>query len=151
MRYYYRFLQNILLLSFIFLLPNCSLDGLKKVSDDKFVGVWELKGRSMLDGIKVSIERTENGGFVGNVLAINSNKYVNLFLEPGDVLVSTIKRSSNFQFRLTEKKIGAGLFSTYGLDTSKEFRIEFIDDNTIGLGSETLDPLKSTVFYKRIE
>ena len=151
MRYYHILLKNILLASFILLLSNCSFDGMKKVSDDKFIGVWELKGRSMLDGIKISIERTESGSFVGKVLEINSNKYVNLFLETGDVLVSNIKRSSNFQFRLTEMKIGAVLFSTYGLDTSKEFKLEFIDDNTIGLSSGNSDPLKSKVFYKRIK
>lgn len=151
MRYYHILLKHTLLVSFILLLSSCNLDGMKKVSDDKFIGVWELKGRSMLDGIIVSIERTEGGSFVGKVLEINSNKYVNLFLEPGDVLVSNIKRSSNFQFRLTEKKIGAGLFSTYGLDTSKEFKLEFIDDNTIGLSSGTSDPLKSKIFYKRIK
>jgi len=151
MRYYHILLKHTLLVSFILLLSSCNLDGMKKVSDDKFIGVWELKGRSMLDGIIVSIERTEGGSFVGKVLEINSNKYVNLFLEPGDILVSNIKRSSNFQFRLTEKKIGAGLFSTYGLDTSKEFKLEFIDDNTIGLSSGTSDPLKSKIFYKRIK
>lgn len=151
MKYYHFLLRNILLIIFIPFFTNCDIEGMRKVSDDKFIGVWELKGRSMLDGIKVSIERTENGNLVGKVLEINSNKYVNLFLEQGDILVSNIKRSSNFQFRLTEKKIGAELFSTYGLDTSKEFKLEFIDDNTIGLGSGTLDPLKSTIFYKRLK
>ncbi len=122
---------------------SCDTESMKKVPVDQFVGNWELQGRSMLDGIRVSINRTESGAFTGKVIKINDNKYVNFFLEPGEVLVSNIKRSSNSEFRITEKKIGSTLFSTYGLTSSKEFKVVFIDKNTIDLGSN--------VIYKRIQ
>ncbi len=122
---------------------SCDTESMKKIPVDQFVGNWELQGRSMLDGIRVSINKTESGALLGKVTEINQNKYVNFFMKPGDVLVSKIKRSSNSEFRLTEKKIGSDLFSTYGLGTSKEFKVEFIDKNTIKLGSN--------IVYKRVK
>lgn len=130
---------------------NCEMNSLKKVPEDKFVGVWELKGRSMLNGIKISITQNESGKLKGQIVELNNNKFVKLFVETGDIWVSNIKRASNAQFRLTEKKIGSQLFSLYGLDTKIEFKVEFIDDNTIGLGTGTADPEKSLVTYNRIK
>lgn len=120
------------------------------VPDDKFVGVWELKGRSMFEGIQIKIERKEDK-FTGKLFKLNDNKFIRMFADSNDVWVSEIKRASNYQFRLTEKKIARDLFSLYGLSTSQEFKVEFIDDNTIGLGSDSADPLKSQVTYKRVQ
>jgi hypothetical protein len=131
-------------------LTNCN-SNLDRVSQDKFIGTWEIKGRSMLNGIKISISKNESGEFKGRIVELNDNKYVKLFADSSDIWVTNIKRSSNFQFRLTEKKIGSQLFSLYGLDTKIEFKAEFIDDNTIGLETGTAAPLKSSVVYSRIK
>jgi hypothetical protein len=120
------------------------------VPDDKFVGVWELKGRSMFEGMQVKIERKEDK-FTGRLIRLNDNKFIKMFADSNDVWISEIKRSSSYQFRLTEKKIARDLFSLYGLSTSQEFKVEFIDDNTFGLGSDSADPLKSQVTYKRVQ
>lgn len=143
MKYYSHIVSGILVLAIALLIPACDIESMKKVPDEKFIGNWELSGRSMLEGIKVSINRTDDGKLVGIVSEINDDKYVKLFLEPGDKLVGSIKRSSNFEFKLTEKKIGSVLFSTYGLSSSAEFKVSFVDDNTIDLGSN--------IFYKRIQ
>jgi len=143
MKYSVKFLKYISLLVVAIALFSCNFESMKKVSEDRFFGVWELKGRSMLEGIKVSIKKNENGVLVGNVVEINENKYVKLFLEPGEKFISKIKRSSNFEFKITEKKIGGQLFSTYGLKTSKEYKVVFIDEDTIDFGSG--------VFYKRVK
>ncbi|UII34346.1 hypothetical protein LVD17_11055 [Fulvivirga ulvae] len=120
------------------------------VPEDQFVGVWELKGRKMFDGIRITIIK-DNNRLKGKISKLNENKYVKLFSELDDVWVSEITRSSKYQFRLTEKKIGRELFSLYGLSSSVEFRVQFIDKNTIGLSSGSVDPTESTVIYKRIE
>ena len=122
----------------------------KVVPDEKFIGVWELSGRSMFDGIRIRIQR-EDGKLTGKIEKLNDNKLVKLFAEVNDVWVSEIKRTSNFEFDLTEKKIARDLFSIYGQSTSQEFEIQFIDDNTIGLGANHTDPRHSKIVYKRIE
>ena len=55
-----------------------------------------------------------------------------MFVDSNAIWISGIKRTSNYQFKLTEKKIAKDLFSLYGLGTSNEFKAEFIDENTIG-------------------
>jgi hypothetical protein len=119
------------------------------VPEDKFIGIWELKGRSMFDSIQIKIDR-ENKELVGRVYKINSNKYVKLFVDSNAVWTSEIKRSSNFEFDIKENKIAKELFGAYGQSTSQEFKVQFIDDNTIGLATGSSDPLKSIVQYKRI-
>ena len=138
-----------LVFSFLITLSGCS-EKYDRVPDDQFIGVWELKGRKMFDGIQVTIIK-ENNKLTGKLTKLNNNKYVNLFAEANDTWVSEINRSSKYQFRLTEKKIGRELFSLYGLSSSTEFKAEFIDKNTIGLSSGSADPAESTVIYKRIE
>ncbi|MBL6449809.1 hypothetical protein JMN32_26090 [Fulvivirga sp. 29W222] len=138
-------------LAFCFLIVflGCS-EKYDHVSEDQFVGIWELEGRKVFDGIQVEITK-ENNKFKGKITKLNNNKYVNLFAEVSDVWVSEIDRSSRYQFRLTEKKIGRELFSLYGLSSSTEFSVEFIDKNTIGLSGGGADPTESTVVYKRIK
>ncbi len=105
----------------------------------------------MFDGIKIEIQQTENGNLVGKLIELNSNKYVNMFATPGDTWVSSIERSSNYEFKLTEKKLASPLFSTYGLSTSNQYNVEFIDDDTIGLGSSSKSPVESSVKYIRVK
>ncbi|MBC7863185.1 MAG: hypothetical protein IAF38_09435 [Bacteroidia bacterium] len=129
------------------LLISCS-GQFKKVDEKKFEGVWELKGRDMFEGIEIKIAK-EKDKWVGRVTKINSNKFIKLFSDSNDVWVSEIKRTSDFEFKLTEKKIAKELFALYGQSTSQEFKVQFIDDNTIGLTTESSDPTKSTTIYKR--
>jgi hypothetical protein len=133
----------------MFLFFGCT-DRLKETPEEKFIGLWEVKGRSMFEGIQIRIKK-EDDKLIGRVSKLNGNKYVKLFTDTSDVWVSEIKRSSNFEFVLTEKKIGKDLFSVYGLPTTQSFSVEFIDDSTIGLGSASSDPTKSSVVYKRIK
>jgi hypothetical protein len=132
-----------------FLAMGCA-DKLAEVSSDKFVGLWEVKGRGTFEGMQIRIEKTDDK-LVGTIARLNDNKIVQMFAQTGDTWVSEIKRLSNFEFRLTEKKIARDLFSLYGLPTSQEFKVQFIDDNTIGLAADNSDPELSTIQYKRVE
>lgn len=120
-----------------------------KVSEEKFIGQWEVKGRKIFEGIQIKIER-EDKKLVGRISKLNNNKLVRMFADSSDVWVSEINRSSNFQFQLTEKKIAKDLFSLYGISSSKEFKAEFIDENTIGLATDNSDPVTSSIIYKRV-
>ena len=136
-----------LLLATLFLF-SCS-DKFKKVSEDRFIGTWELKGASILDGTQIQIQK-ENNKLVGRIVKLNDNKYVKLFADSNEVWISEISRNSNFEFNLTESKLGKDLFSLYGQKTNQEFKAQFIDDNTIGLATESSDPTTSTRIYKRV-
>ena len=131
------------------LLINCS-GNFERISDDRFIGTWELKGRSMFAGMVVEIKRDDNEKLVGKIKKLNDNKYIQMFAEVNDIWISDISRNSNFQFRITEKKIGRELFSLYGLSSSAEFKAEFIDENTIGI-SGNADPTQSSVRYERVK
>lgn len=132
-------------------LYNCTSSNFQKVPEEQFVGIWELKGRSMFDGIKIKIEKNDDSELIGRIIELNENKYVKMFADSNDIWVSKISRSSNFQFKLTEKKIGKDIFSLYGLSTSTEYKVEFIDSTTIGLSESNSDPSKSDVVYKKVE
>lgn len=123
--------------------------GYNFVDDKKFVGEWELKGRSSFAGMQIKITN-ENGNLKGRIIKLSDSKYVKMFAEEGDVWIKRIKRKSNFAFTVTESKIAAELFAMYGNSTSNEFNAEFINDNKIGLSKGNSDPQKSSVFYERI-
>ena len=136
-----------LLLATLFLI-SCS-EKLKKESEDKFIGIWEMKGTSIMDGTEIQIQK-ENNKLVGRIVKINDNKYVKFFAELNEVWVSDISRNSNYEFKLTESKLGKDLFALYGQRINQEFKAQFIDDNTIGLATESSDPSMSTRIYKRV-
>ena len=136
------------LVPFLFLM--CLFAGCaEKVSDDTFVGTWELKGRSKFEGIRIKIEKHDDA-FTGRIVKLNGNKLVKMFADSSDVWVSGIQRVSDFEFKLTERKLAADLFSLYGQSTSQDFKAQFIDANTIGLATEGADPKNSSVLYKRV-
>jgi len=58
-----------------------------------------------------------------------------MFMEVGDKIVTGIKRNSNFEFVISEKKIAAPLFSAYGQSTSTEFVATFESKDKILLGN----------------
>jgi hypothetical protein len=140
--------EKLILLVGVLLLSGCSK--LVEIPDDKFIGVWQLNGREMFDGIQIKIER-RGKKLTGKIFKLNGNKLVNMFSAIDDTWISEITRTSNTEFRLTEKKIARDLFSLYGLPTAHEFKAEFIDDNTIGLGGLNSDVQHSVIIYKRIE
>jgi hypothetical protein len=142
-------IKRLTILVLVVLIVSCG----KKVDEvpmDKFLGLWELKGRAMFEGIQIRIDK-QGQKLTGKIVKLNDNKLVKLFADNGDTWVSEITRSSNYQFRLTEKKLAKDLFSLYGVSTSQEFKIELIDDNTIGLGTDSSDPQHATIIYKRVE
>jgi hypothetical protein len=141
---------NIFLVMVVVLFLTACNGGTKEVPIDSFVGMWELKGRSMFDGIQIRIEK-HGDQFSGKIIKVNDNKLVTMFAGNGDVWVSGIERTSNFQFKLTEKKLAKDLFSLYGLSTSQEFKVEFIDHNTIGLAADSSDPQHAAITYNRVE
>ena len=148
-QYQFVTLKNKLLIIVLFQLASCS-SKLEKIPVDRFIGTWELKGRAMFSGIVIEINRDGNGQFIGRIKKLNDNKYVQMFAEEGDTWISEISRSSNFQFKITEKKIGRELFGLYGLSSSSVYKAEFIDNNTIGISNKS-DPSQSAVTYERIK
>lgn len=144
-------MKRILILIFIgCLFVSCDSNKLEKIPMEKFIGIWELKGRTMFEGIKIEIKPSGNSELVGRIVHLNQNKYVNIFANINDIWVSEISRSSNYQFKITEKKIANELFALYGISSSTEFSGEFLDSNIIGLAKGTADPLKSDVQYHRV-
>lgn len=141
---------KITILFLITLLTGSCNGKFNKISEDKFVGIWEIKGADVIEGIQIKIQR-ENNKLIGRVYKLNDNKYVKLFEDSNEVFVSGIERYSNYQFKLTENKVGKTLFSLYGQKTSQEFVVQFIDDNTIGLALESSNPFQSTRIYKKVK
>lgn len=133
----------------ILLMISCS-DMTERIPKDRFIGKWELVGRSMFEGIEVEIYQ-EDGAMYGRIIKLNDNKYVKMFLEIDDTWISGITRGSNYEFAITEKRIGSPLFSIYGISTSDKYSVQFIDENTFALGDKGRDPLKSSIKYVRIE
>ncbi|MDA3912129.1 MAG: hypothetical protein PF448_12310 [Bacteroidales bacterium] len=133
------------------LLTSCNESKLSKTPIDNFLGIWELKGRPMFDGIQLEIRKESDGNLTARVIKMNDNKYVRMFVETNNVWVTEISRISNFEFRLIEKRLGSELFSIYDLSSTSEYKVVFIDENTIALGVNGTDPHDSKIKYVRIE
>ena len=128
-------MKNILtLLIIVATLISCSTDKLKQTPDSQFKGTWVLSEKSMLDGIEIEITKDKDGNFKGSVTKLNDNKYVQMFMSVGDILVAGIKRKSNFEFEISEKKIAAPLFSQYGQSTTVKCNAQFESIDKITLG-----------------
>lgn len=119
----------------IIIFSSCDSSKLTETPDSQFVGTWKLVDRGMFENIEIEISKDKNGNFIGVVKKINDDKYVKMFMEVGDNLVTGIKRNSNFEFEISEKKIAAPLFSAYGQSTSTEFVATFENKNKILLGN----------------
>lgn len=131
-------------------ISSCNTDGLTEIPMEQFVGTWSLQGRAMFEGIEIEIVK-EDGQLIGRLTNLNDNKYIQMFSVPNDLWVSEISRRSNYQFRLTEKKIARELFALYGLSTSNQFKAEFIDKDIIGLSGEGKEPKNATIRYVRVK
>ena len=144
-----RFLKFFLLLvTLIFV--SCDSNQFSKTPLNQFEGVWELKGRDMFKGMQIEINLDEDGKIQSKIVKLNDNKFVRLFLSEGDQWVKDIRRTSNYEFVITEKKIAAPLFSQYGNSTSKEWNAVFKNENCIGV-SETKNAASSKVEYCRVK
>lgn len=132
-------------------LLGCDSKKLHETPMHQFIGTWKVEGRSMLNGIEFNIQKNEAGNLVGKIVKINNNKWVQKFMAPEDIFIQSIKRSSNFEFRVKENKIGYALFSLYDLKTSHTFRCVFIDSNTIGLGKKEETLTQSKNRYIRVQ
>ena len=135
---------------FSLLLVSCDVEKMEKKSMDLFQGVWELKGRTIFEDVQIKIEKNEIGQLKGKVVKLNNNKYVQMFVEIGDPWITEIKRRSNYEFTLSEKKIASQLFAVYGQSTTAEFKVQFIDEDTFGLGSDDENPKETGVVYSRV-
>ena len=124
----------IILLSVIFL-SSCNSSRLSEIPLSQFVGNWKLVDRGILENIEIEITKDENGKFSGAIKKLNDDKYVNMFMSVEDKIVIGIKRNSNFEFVLSERKIAAPLFSTYGQNTSSLFSATFESTDVILLGN----------------
>lgn len=144
-----RLVSRSILLVLTFILLSCDGSKTKQIPIDRFEGVWELEGRSMFKNVHVEIKSVADG-FEGNITALNDHKYIQFFLEEGDQWISDIRRTSNFEFILTEHKIAKELFTMYELDTKQSYKVQFIDENTFGLSKGSADPKVSKVIYKRV-
>lgn len=125
----------ILLLSLLTLTLSCENSILSETPDSHFIGKWKLSERGMLEGIEIEIKKDKKGDLIGEITKLNEDKYVNIFMEEGDKILTSIKRNSNFEFVISEKKIAAPLFSTYGQKTTKEFKATFDGKDKILLGN----------------
>ena len=140
-------LVSIVILSTI----SCDNKHLTPVDMTKFIGTWELKGRTMFDGIYIQIDKNKKNEYVGVIKKLNENKWVNQFSEIGEQWVLKIERMSNFQFELSEKRIASELFGLYDLKTTDTYKVEFIDDNTLVLAKGSQSPLKSKIKYIKVQ
>lgn len=138
----------VLLVALIFI--SCDSNQFSKIPLKQFEGVWELKGRDMFKNMQIEIKLDEDGKVQSKIVKLNDNKFVRLFLSEGDQWVKDIRRTSNYEFVITEKKIAAPLFSQYGNSTSKDWNAVFKNENCIGV-SESKNAGKSKVEYCRVE
>ncbi len=125
--------------TFVFLLililfTSCDSTKLKETPISQFEGKWKLINRGMLEGIEIDITKDKKGKYSGKIIKLNDDKYVNMFCAIGDKFVFGISRNSNFEFTLSEKKIAAPLFSQYGISSSADFEVVFLNQNTISFG-----------------
>ena len=89
-------MKQLMAVVIIFSVGGCDAQ-FEKIPEDRFIGEWELSGRSMFDGIKVEIQR-EEGKLLGRISKLNDNKYVTMFCEIDDVGVSGVTRVRTTNF-----------------------------------------------------
>lgn len=125
----------IVVLSLLTLTISCESSILLETPESHFIGKWRLSERGMLEGLEIEIKKDKTGNLIGEITKLNEDKYVTIFMEEGDKFMTKIKRKSNFEFVISEKKIAAPLFSTYGQSTTKEFKVTFDGNDKILLGN----------------
>jgi hypothetical protein len=135
------FKKQFLLTPVLFVLLISGCDNMQEVSIEEFRGTWEIQKNAMFNGIQISIEK-EYKKMTGRVVQLNENKYVNQFLEPGDIWISNILRASNFEFRIVEKRLAWPLFIQYDLPSTQEYKVTFSGNDTIKMDNKILVRIK---------
>ncbi len=135
------FKKQFLLTPVLFVLLISGCDNMQEVPMEKFRGTWEIQKNAMFNGIQISIEK-EYKQMTGRVVQLNENKYVNQFLEPGDIWISNILRASNFEFRIVEKRLAWPLFIQYDLPSAQEYKVTFSGNDTIKMDNKILVRIK---------
>lgn len=122
----------------VFALTNtsCNSNAFKEVPENQFLGTWKVEERGILDGLVFEIKYNDKHKLKGKVIALGRNKFQQLFTEIGDPFIKEIERYSNTEFKLTEKKIAAPLFSSYGLSTNTKLDVHFHHIDTIYIGEK---------------
>lgn len=142
-------LFNFFVLLFTLSVASCDSSQFSKTPLDQFEGVWELKGRDMFKDMQIEIKLGKDNKVQSKIIKLNDNKFVRLFLSEGDQWVRDIRRASNYEFVITEKRIAAPLFSQYGNSTSQVWNAVFKSKNCIGI-SESKNAGSSKVEYCRV-
>jgi hypothetical protein len=139
------------LLVVILLFISCDSSKLEETTMDKFIGTWELTGRSIFKNMNIKIVKLEEDTFIGKFISLNENKYVKMFVDSNETWVTSIKRLSNYEFEISERKLAADLFSLYGHSSIKTFNAQFLSDDQIVLYSKESNPKGSNLIYKRVK
>ncbi len=140
-------IQIALLFLTLFSLSSC--EEFRKVPVEQLEGTWRLEGRPMFEGIEITINR-DRDQLKGKITQLNSNKYVRFFCELNTLWITSIERRSNYEFYISERKIGSDLFSIYGLETTTTYKAFFEDENTLVLTGRDSGSKKSRILYKRV-
>jgi len=123
--------RGLVIIIVISLLWSCDTSKLSPTSMSKFQGKWSVE-TGMLKGAEIEIYKIEGKDkFRGKIIKLNDNKYVQLFVSEGDVIITNIKRFSNFKFEFTQKRVAAELMSIYEVETSDKFEVQFGSKNNI--------------------
>lgn len=125
------------------LLFSCESGKYKEVPLSQFEGKWKLCGREIYQDMTITIKRNSENKLIGTIDTLNENKFVQFFMTKGDKLISSIERRSNFEFIVTEKKIGSELFGMYDLSTTEKYNVRFHSPDTIRLSKD--------VYYLRVK
>ena len=119
----------LLLIVFTCILSSCKY---KYVEDNKFIGEWVFKGKKNLDGLQIIISNSNNG-YVGRITKLPNSPVFKSYLNINDIWITSIERTSNFEFKISEKKIASDLFSEYGMPSIRKYKAVFVSDNRIDL------------------
>lgn len=139
-----------LLVSFL-LLSSCDSKKWAQTPDSQFTGTWLYEGSSIYDGVTIEIRKNEKGSLQGRLKTLNNNKLVQLFADTNDVVIPDIARNSNFQFTITQNRIGKELFGLYDLETSDKYTAEFVHPDLIGLNRGTGNPKDAPIKLRKIK
>ncbi|MGM0479978.1 MAG: hypothetical protein ACQERC_12225 [Bacteroidota bacterium] len=117
-------------------LSSCSSSSFSKVPKETFFGKWKLQTKNILNELEIEIKKNDKNKMIGVVSKLNTDKYVSMFMEVGDIFISQIKRNSNFEFTIRQKKIAAPLFSLYEESTSVAHNATFNNKGEVLLGNK---------------
>lgn len=99
-------MKFLLILLSIVVLLGCDSSKLSETPMSQFKGKWKIIDRPIWKDCIVEIDKD----FTGRLITSNNNKYVELFADSAQVIISSIKRKSNFEFFVSEKRLPQSYF-----------------------------------------